>query len=681
MRAGGVTEVDRVIAVSGWLLMQSWWAGVLACLAALNIAWYGRSRQPLLLWSAVATGAAVVSILLTALGLVLGADAPWSLLVAARSVAVGVLLVAFVLCLHSLVPLPAVQVAVVAILGTRMLFVVLGFLPIGRWTLAAGTSSPNYSPVSRAVFAVTVLIVFVYIVIAMVRLPRRSRIELGLAAALSASPVLVVVGVLDGAQVEIVASLWLAPLALLVGAWSSRHVAELRGSLRTALTDRDDAREMSYRQARTDHRTGLPNARGAAELLEARLEALAPGQVVAVRVLTVDLRQVRADEGDLAADAASYQIALTLRRMGEETDVARLGESVFGVFVTCRSDEWVARLVAQTEESYGAFRRGTGLPSGTPLHTGIALSADGVDADELLQRARTAAAEAQEQQRQVAVYAADLQEIRSRRARLGRLLTGAVTSGEIEVHYQPVVDPHTGRRVKAEALARWRHHGRLHPPDEWIPLAERRGLMPAIGEEVLRIAARDQVRLGCPVAVNVSPGQLAAPDFVATVLRIVGDSCPRERIVLEITEDAIMADFAGALRVLQELRAAGFSIALDDFGTKYSSLSRVAQVPFDILKIDRSFIQRIEDEQGRAMVAAIQALTHALGKVSVAEGVETPAQLTALREIGCDLVQGFLTGRPEPIEAAELATETPSWVSPDAPVYDVAAPPGASVPL
>lgn len=669
------------IVPSGWLLFEAGWAGVLACLAWLNLSWYRRARQPLLLWSAIATGAAVVSIVTTLIGLFVGAAAPWDLLVAVRAVATGLLLGAFVLCLHSLVPLPAVRAAVTTILASRLAFLLVGLLPIGRWTLAEGETSPTYSPVSRALFAVTMVVVLAYVGLAMARLPRRARVELGLTAVLSASPVLVALGVFGGWQVEVVASLWMVPLALLVGAWSGRHVAELRGSLDSALADRDDARELSHRQARTDHRTGLPNARGAGELLEARLSSLEDGQAVAVRVLTVDLGQVRADEGDLAADAASYQIAHTLRRMTEHADVARLGESVFCVIVTCPSDQSASRLATQTEEGSEAFRRGTGLPPGTPLHTGIAVSAGGIDADELLQRARSAAAEAQEQQRRVAVYGADLQEVRSRRARLGRLLTGAVPNGEIEVHYQPVVDTRTGRRAKVEALARWRHHGRLHPPDEWIPLAERRGLMPVIGEEVLRIAARDQVRLGCPVAVNVSPGQLVAPDFVASVLRIVGDSCPRERIVLEITEDAIMADFAGALRVLQELRAAGFCIALDDFGTKYSSLSRVAQVPFDILKIDGSFIQRLETEQGRAMVTAIQALTHALGKVSVAEGVETPAQLTALRDIGCDLVQGFLTGRPEPIDAAERRAGPPSWVSPGAEAHDVGAPPGASVPF
>lgn len=640
---------------NSWLLFDSGWAGVLACLAWMNLAWYRRARERLLLWSGVACGAAVVSVGTGLYGLIGGAGAPWGVLVPLRGVAAGLMLAAFVLCLDSLRPLPGARVGVIAIVALRAAFLVLALFPGAGWELRAGASSPTYTQLTRVLVTSSLVVTVVFIVLALIRLGRRERFELTAAAVLSVLPVLAATRWLTGWQLELASTLWIAPVAVLVGTWSGRHVLRLRGSLRTALADRDEAHRQAYRQARTDQRTGLPNFRGIGELLQSRLDARGEDESVAVLVLNVDLDAIRTQEGDVVADALTYKVAHQLRQQIPHGDVARLGETAFCVVIPWSASWPARRLMALCEWRSDQFWQGTGLSPAIAVHVGIAVAPDDVFADELLRWAQAAATEAQHNGRRAEVYAPHLHEVQARRARLGRLLTGAVAAGEIEVHYQPVVDPRTGQRSKAEALARWRHHGRLHRPDEWIPLAESRGLMPAIGEEVLRVAARDQARLGCPVAVNVSPSQLAAPGFVRSVLRIVGDHCPRDRIILEVTEDAIMSDFAQALQVLHQLRAAGFGIALDDFGTKHSSLSRVAQLPFDMLKIDGSFVHRLGTPDGRAMVAAIQALTRALGKVSVAEGVETEEQLTALREIGCDFVQGYLTGRPEPLPPLEVA--------------------------
>jgi EAL domain-containing protein (putative c-di-GMP-specific phosphodiesterase class I) len=188
----------------------------------------------------------------------------------------------------------------------------------------------------------------------------------------------------------------------------------------------------------------------------------------------------------------------------------------------------------------------------------------------------------------------------------------------------------------------------LHAPAEWIPIAEKQRLMPAIGVRVLQIAARDYPALGCPIAVNVSPRQFNDPDFAATVLAALGD-CPPSALILEVTESSVMTDPIRANEALELLRVQGIRIALDDFGTQYSSLSRLSTVPFDIVKIDRSFVSRVLSNEGLAMVTAIHALARALGKMTVAEGVETSMQLKAVQDIGCDLVQGFLTGRPVPL--------------------------------
>lgn len=651
-------EVSAGTVPNEWLLFEAGWAGVMACLAWLNLAWYRRARERLLLWSGVTCGAAVVAIAAGLHGLVHGAAAPWAVLVPVRGTAVGLMLAAFVLCLHSLRPLPWVGAGVAVVLASRVVFLTAALLPGAAWTLPAGATSPTYTQLTRSLLTVALAVVLIFAGLAVTRLSRRERVELAAAATLSILPVLAANWLTDW-KLELVSSMWMVPLALLIGTWSGRHVLRLRGSLRTALADRDEA----HRQARTDQRTGLPNVRGLGELLQSRLSARGQDESVAVLVVHVDLDAIRAQEGEVVTDALAYQAAHELRRQVPHGDVARLGGTTFCVVAPWPVTWPVRRLTALCDRRSEQFRRGAGLPPATGVHVGIAVAPEDVFADELLRCAQAAASEAHQHGRRTEVYAPHLHELQARRARLGRLLSGAVAAGEIEVHYQPVVDPRTGRRAKVEALARWRHHGRLHRPDEWIPLAESRGLMPTIGEEVLRVAARDQVLLGCPVAVNVSPGQLAAPGFVRSVLQIVGDRCARDRIILEITEDAIMCDFAQSLQVLQQLRAAGFGIALDDFGTKHSSLSRVAQLPFDVLKIDRSFVRRLGTPDGRAMVAAIQALTRALGKVSVAEGVETQAQLATLREIGCDLVQGYLTGRPEPL-APELFAPEPAAPEP-----------------
>ena len=141
------------------------------------------------------------------------------------------------------------------------------------------------------------------------------------------------------------------------------------------------------------------------------------------------------------------------------------------------------------------------------------------------------------------------------------------------------------------------------------------------------------------------------------MLAALGD-CPPAALILEVTESSVMSDPVRANEALELLRAHGIRIALDDFGTEYSSLSRLSTVPFDIVKIDRSFVSRVLSHDGRAIVAAIHALACALGKTTVAEGVETSMQLQAVQEIGCDLVQGFLTGRPVPLSEL-LAAHVP----------------------
>jgi diguanylate cyclase (GGDEF)-like protein len=238
-------------------------------------------------------------------------------------------------------------------------------------------------------------------------------------------------------------------------------------------------------------------------------------------------------------------------------------------------------------------------------------------------------------------------------------LRHALVNNEFEVFYQPIVGVRDAMPAGAEAVVRWHHPQRgLVAPAEFVGTAESTGLIVAIGGWVLNEACRQAQAWrhsrttddAFYVSVNLSLRQLAEPkvtDDVARALRQSG--LPPSALVLEITETALMLDFDAGLARLQALKHLGVRLALDDFGTGYSSLNRLRSLPIDIVKIDKSFIDEVGREgQDRALVQSIIHFTHALGMTSVAEGVERPDQYDALRELGCDTIQGYLFARPQP---------------------------------
>jgi len=245
-------------------------------------------------------------------------------------------------------------------------------------------------------------------------------------------------------------------------------------------------------------------------------------------------------------------------------------------------------------------------------------------------------------------------------------LRQALALEQFELHYQPQVDLDTGRVTGCEALLRWRHPERgLVPPDQFIPLAEEIGLIGLLGDWVLRTACRTAASWtgpggGVRVSVNVSPLQLrergALADRVAAALDQA--KLPPDRLEVEITESAMIADPGGALPAIHAL---GVGLALDDFGTGFSSLAQLGRHPFDRIKIDRSFVFDLERPQAGAtgghvaeaawMVRAIAALGVGLGMRTVAEGVETPRQAAMVRQAGCSEIQGYLISRPVPASA------------------------------
>ena len=231
----------------------------------------------------------------------------------------------------------------------------------------------------------------------------------------------------------------------------------------------------------------------------------------------------------------------------------------------------------------------------------------------------------------------------------------AFERGDFHLYYQPQIDLLLGKAVGYEALIRWKHPDRgMIAPMEFIPIAEETGMIGPIGEWVLRKACNDAKHLpdDCFVAVNISPIQFMTKDFVGLVREVIRSTGiePR-RLELEVTETAMMQDRDHAANILKQLTEMGVSVAVDDFGTGYSNLSYLIDFSFQKLKIDRSFVSRIDtDSNTGAVVSTIVGLSRALGVHTIAEGVETENQATLLRAAGCDVFQGYLFGRPAPLK-------------------------------
>ena len=245
-----------------------------------------------------------------------------------------------------------------------------------------------------------------------------------------------------------------------------------------------------------------------------------------------------------------------------------------------------------------------------------------------------------------------------RRITLEEALHREWDSPEFYLMYQPIYDLESGRYIGVEALARWtsRDHGSISP-GEFIPLAEESGLIVPLGYRILRTACMAGVALNAggrkmTVSVNASALQLEQPDFADSVLEILSWSgLPAERLQIEVTESLLLADEQRSSGVLNQLQAQGVRIALDDFGTGYSSLSYLKRLPLNVLKIDRSFVVNlVENRMEKAIARSLISLSNILGLDVVAEGVETKEQLHTLRGIGCNWIQGYYTGRPQPLE-------------------------------
>jgi diguanylate cyclase (GGDEF)-like protein len=423
------------------------------------------------------------------------------------------------------------------------------------------------------------------------------------------------------------------------------------------------------RLATHDALTGLPNRALFLRRLRDFIRAEATEErPTAVMLIGIDgFKNINATMGHRVGDRALQEVA---RRISTEPRPRATLSRIKG-------DEFAALLPALADPNgASALARRLMTKLSEPVHIsgheinlsasiGIALAPmDGVDAENLLAHATFAMDRAKEDGgNRIRYFSADLNRQLTRQRMLESGLRRALRNGELVLHYQPKFELPSGRLVGAEALLRWNHpdEGMLSPL-EFIPLAERTGLIVPIGAWALNEACRQAQawrREGLSdfhIAVNLSAVQFRSPDILETVSEALdGANLPAEALELEITESMLIDQDKEAGATLAALSARGVQLSIDDFGTGYSSLSYLKRFPVNVIKIDRSFTADLpEKSDALAIVRAIIGLGHSLGLKVVAEGVETDAQLAWLNDEGCDLAQGFLFAKP--LGEAEFAS-------------------------
>jgi diguanylate cyclase (GGDEF)-like protein len=402
----------------------------------------------------------------------------------------------------------------------------------------------------------------------------------------------------------------------------------------------------------------------------------------AVSVMFLDLDRFK-DINDSLGHAVGNDLlkAVVKRLQGclrEHDTLARFGGDEFTFLIpdSGRKDghvvDFAERLLDRFEDPFSVGGRQLTVKASI----GVAVSPwDGADADTLLKHADTAMYQAKAAGRNTYQVFDSAMSARARlRFALEDSLRAAVESDRLAVHYQPKLDMATGDIVGVEALARWRHPSLgFIPPWAFIPLAEETSLVATLGEWVLDVACKqaqgwqEQGLPAIPVAVNLSPRQFAHQPVVEMVTRVLKQTGLDPALLeLEVTESVLMERVDEVVASLNELRALGVRCSIDDFGTGYSALTYLAEMPIDAIKIDRSFIQRIDGEaSGNSIVGAVIALAHSLDLIVVAEGVETDEQLQFLDSHGCDQVQGFRFSPPVPAAEIVELMRTPAKVFTD----------------
>jgi len=429
------------------------------------------------------------------------------------------------------------------------------------------------------------------------------------------------------------------------------------------VTDRRQTESRMAHMAYHDGLTDLPNRAAFLQALAQMIEAC-EGTDEKFAVLSVDLdglKEINDVFGHAVGDKLLIEVSRRIQDAARGGVVARLSGDEFGLIIDGAQPESALTIANRLVETVSQEFRIDGKSIRTGLTTGIAIfPANGSDAASLLANAGAALFRAKAHSRgSINMYEPHMdQQIRDRRM-LHQDLSVAIRNGELSLHYQPQArasrDDMAPVTVGFEALARWHHPTRGNvPPGDFIPLAEESGLIVEMGQWILREACREAASWPKPlqIAINLSPAQFMHGDLVSFLHAVLLETgLSPGRLELEITEGVLIEDFDRGLGLLRRLKALGVRISMDDFGSGYSSLTYLQAFPFDKIKIDRAFVMNLgQNPQSAAIIRAVIGLGHGLHMSIVAEGVETLDQLNFLADEHCDVIQGFLIGKPKPIQ-------------------------------